>query len=106
VVDQVLVAEGRAADARAQQIAHGMPDCIGEAQIGEALRQPPAEPDPPIRRRQQHHTCVRGDGAAVESAHKPASAGASQIKFSVATLCWHRGLPAHSIKSLSQNNVL
>lgn len=106
VVDQVLVAERQAEYALAQQVGQGMPDRIGEAHIGEATGETPADPDRPIRRRQQHDAAIRGDRAAVESVHKPAPAGTSQIEFSLATLCRHRGSPPAQMKSFSQNNFL
>ncbi len=104
VVDQVLVAERDAEDALAQQIGHRMRTAAAKAQIGEATSQPPAEPDRPVGRGQQHHAAVRRDRAAVESAHKFAAAGASEIELGLATLCRHRGAPPAQTKSLSQKN--
>lgn len=90
VIDQVLVTECDAENALAQQAGHRMADRGAGAHFGDALREPPAEPDRPIRRHRQPDAVVRGDGTGVKSAHKSASTGASQIKLGVATPCRRR----------------
>lgn len=106
VVDQVLVAECDAEDALAQEISYGVADGSAKAKIGEARGEPTSEPRRPIGRGQQHHAAIRGDRAAIEGAHKFASARASEVQLVPATVCRHRGTPSSQIKSFSQNNVL
>ena len=62
-----------------------MPDGLRNAVIGEAGCQPLGQSEPPVRTREQRNTAVRRDRAAVESAHKLAPAGPSQIKLGLNT---------------------
>ncbi len=79
MVDQVLVPERNTKDALAQQVGNRVADGVGNAQIGEAGSQTTAEPDGPVRGCKQHDTAVGRVGAAVESAHKFAATGPSQV---------------------------
>ena len=61
MVDQVFVAERKPEDALAQQIGHGMADRIGNAQIGDALRQ--------LCKRASDPTCQGRSGGGVVPSH-------------------------------------
>ena len=104
MVDQVIVAEREPEDALAQQVGEGVRDEIGMAVIGEAGRQPLAEPDAFVGSRQQNHAAVRADRAAVESPHKFTAAAASKAHLALSTLCRHRGHLLLRPKSLSQKH--
>ncbi len=78
----------------------------GNAVVGEAGGQPLGQSQLAVGTGQQRHAAVRRDRAAVESAHKFAATGPSQIKLGLDTLCRHRGSSPAQIKSLSQNNFL
>ena len=104
VVDQILIAEREAEDALAQQIGHRVRDGVGNAKIAESSGQPIAEPDRSVGRAEQHRTTVRRDRPTVESAHKFAPTGGSEVQLFLATLCRHRGAPPSQTKSLRHNN--
>jgi hypothetical protein len=106
VVDEIFIAERKSAEALAQQVRERVHDGLRNTVVREASRQPLGELQLPVGTGEQRHTAIRRDRDAIEGAHKFASAGPSQIKLGLDTLCRHRGTSPSQIKSFSQNNFL
>jgi hypothetical protein len=104
VVDQVLVAEREAEDALAQQVWKRVLDGVRNSVVDEAGGQPLGQSQFAVSSGEQRHAAVRRDRATIKSAHKLATAGPSQIKIGLDTLCRHRGTSPARFKSLSQKH--
>ena len=104
MIVEVLVAERQAEHALADQRLQAVLDQLGRARIAEAGRKARHETDRLVGGAEQQRTAIRGDRAAVESAHNPASIHRSEIERILDTLCRHRGNLLLRPKSLSQKH--
>src|SRR6266700_6584140 len=104
MIVEVLVAERQAEHALADQRLQAVLDQLGRARIAEADRKARDETDRLVGGAEQQRTAIRGDRAAVESAHNPASIHGSEIERILDTLCRHRGALLLRPKSLSQKH--
>ena len=104
VIVDVLVAQGNAEDALADERRHRVQQSVRIAAVLEAVRQSLNQADRSVRGPEQQPAGVRGDLAAVERAHNPAALRGSEIKRILATVCVHRGRSPLSEKSLLHNN--
>jgi hypothetical protein len=98
VVVQVLVAERQAVDALRDQRLDLMHDEVAIATVANTARHPPGQPDGAIRFPQRQRSAVRGDGAAVETAHNLTALEAFKVELCRATVCRHRSAPVISAK--------
>ncbi len=73
MVDEVLLAQRDGVDALAQQGLEAMLDERGIAIVAKAARDPPRQPDGPVRLAQQGRSSVRGDIATIELTHNLAT---------------------------------
>jgi len=104
VVDQVLVAERDAEHALRHHCRDAVLDlCLGAA-ISKAGRKSGDQADGPVGRAEQQRSGIRGDLAAVEGGHHPATLDHFITEQVAATLCRHRGAPLQRVKALSQKN--
>ena len=104
VIVDILVTQGDAEDALADQRRHRVQQRVRVAAILEAARQSLDQADRSVRGPEQQPAGVRGDLAAVERAHNPVTFHGSEIEQILATVCAHRGRSPLSEKSLLHNN--
>ena len=104
VVDEILIAEGEAEDALADQPRHAVLDPIRRAVVVEAGGEPLDEPDGPVGGAEQQRAGIRRDRAAIERRHHGAAFDGCKTERLRATLCRHRGPPADRFKLLRHNN--
>lgn len=94
MVDQILVTEGDAEYALADQRRHRMLDVLRRSAVREAAGEPIDQPDRPIGRAQKQRAGIRCHASAIEAGHHSTALDASKIKQPGITLCRHRGPPS------------
>ena len=99
VVEQVLVAEGKAKDALTDQRSDLVLDPLRSAGVAEAGGEAPDQVDGAVRRAEQQRTGVGGDRPAVEASDHRAPLNGCKRKQRRATLCAHRGVLRIAVSS-------
>ena len=90
MVVEILVAEGDAKDTLGDEAAQAVPDPLGVAVIGEAVRHLAKKRQVPPDPAQQQGAGIGSDGAAVEISHHTAASVGFKLQGFGVTLCWHR----------------